>query len=82
MALGERMVTFKCEADGAPHLKYRWKFNGEMMKSETKGTLTIGNVTKKHEGKYQCCVENRYDHVASNSAELRIGKVCKTECQY
>ena len=77
VALGEKMATFKCEATGAPQLKYSWKFNGEVMKSETGDTLTIKNVNKKDEGKYQCCVENRYDRVASNSVELRIGKVCK-----
>lgn len=72
--LGEKTVTFKCVADGTPPLQYSWKFNGEKMKEETNSTLIISIVSRKLAGKYECCVKNKFDHVASSPAELIIGK--------
>ena len=71
MALGEKMVTFKCEADGTQPLQYSWKFNGSI--KGTDKTLTLNNVGKNHEGKYYCYVKNNYD-CATASAELIIGR--------
>ena len=72
--LGEKNVTFKCEAAGTPPLQYSWKFNGHEMTGKTESMLTIANVDKNVAGTYLCVVKNRYSHVAFNSVELRIGK--------
>ena len=72
--LGEKTVTFTCVADGTPPLQYSWKFNGEEMKEETNNTLTISIVSRKVAGKYECCVNNKFDNVTSSPAELIIGK--------
>ena len=71
MNLGEKTVTFKCEAEGTPPLQYCWKFSGRVLATER--TLTIKNIDKKDEGTYQCRVENKY-HCVTSSAELKIGK--------
>ena len=73
VALGEKCVTFRCEAVGTPPLHYSWMFNGRHVTGETGNTLTI-NVRKQMAGRYQCCVQNKFDYVASNPAELRIGR--------
>ena len=73
--LGEKNITFECEAAGTPPLQYSWKFNGHGMAGKIENTLTIANVDKNVAGKYLCVVKNRYSHVASNSAELKIGTV-------
>ena len=75
MNLGEKNVTFKCEAAGTPPLQYSWKFNGREITGKADSTLTIANVDKNVAGTYLCVVKNKYSHVASNSAELRIGTV-------
>lgn len=74
MDLGES-ITFKCEAAGAPTLEYRWKFYGRLLGTKA-NTLTIDNVSKQMEGKYLCCVKNKFvvDPVESNTAELIIGR--------
>ena len=69
--LGKENVTFKCEAAGTPPLQYSWKFNGHMMTGETENILKISYVNT--EGTYLCIVSNRYDHITSDPAELRIG---------
>ena len=71
--LGEKNVTFKCEATGTPQLQYSWKFNGHMMNGETENILKISYVNTKVEGTYLCIVSNGYDHITSDPAELRIG---------
>ena len=75
MNLGEKNVTFKCEAAGTPPLQYSWKFNGREMAGKKENTLTIADVDKHVAGTYLCVVKNKYSHVTSNSAELRIGTV-------
>ena len=80
MALGEKTVTFKCEADGKPPLQYSWTFNGEIMHGKAENVLEINDVNKKMAGKYQCCVKNRFDHVISNPADLRIGTCNRCAC--
>ena len=75
VSLGEKNVTFQCEAAGAPPLQYTWKFNGREMAGRKENTLTIANVDKNVAGTYLCVVKNKYSHVAFNSAELRIGTV-------
>ena len=71
VALGEKEVTFKCEADGTRPLEYSWKFNGQLMATDK--TLTLNNIDRNQEGKYYCHVKNNYDSTTS-SAELIIGK--------
>ena len=73
--LGEKNVTFKCEAAGTPPLQYSWKFNGREMAGKKENTLTIANVDKSVAGTYLCVVKNNYSRVPFNSAELRIGTV-------
>ena len=74
MDLG-KSITFKCEATGAPTLEYCWQFNGRLFPTK-ENTLTIDNVSKQMEGKYLCCVKNKFvvDPVESNTAELVIGR--------
>ena len=85
--LGEKNVTFKCEAAGTPPLQYSWKFNGHEMAGKIENTLTRANVDKNVAGTYLCMVKNRYSHVASNPAELKIGTVflidkpCPVKCE-
>ena len=75
MNLGDKTVTFKCEAAGAPTLEYSWKFNGDKIIGKTESTLSLSDINRKQEGCYQCCVKNKYDRVTSNTVELRIGKL-------
>lgn len=77
MVLGQKTVTFECEADGTPTLKYCWKFNANIMPGVTEKTLTLKNVRKIDEGTYHCVVKNDYDS-ATSSAELRIGRLMYT----
>ena len=70
--LGEKEVIFKCKAEGIQP-EYSWKFNGLTMKEETRNTLKVHDVRKTMAGRYQCCVKNKFECVASNSAELKIG---------
>ena len=63
--------TTKVSGIGQQSFNYQWKHNGERMEGETGDTLTVHNVTKDHDGTYQCVVRNEYDDCAtSNTVEL------------
>ena len=77
-------VTFAAKVNGIgkENFSYQWKHNGKVKEGETGHTLTIYNVTKDHDGKYECVVENEYqDSVTSNTAELsKLYCSCYSKC--
>ena len=52
--------TATCKADAYPgQVEYSWYFNGQLMELEEKETLTILQVTRKHEnGQVECQARN------------------------
>ena len=70
-------AQLSCKGKGEGNLVYRWlKSNTpegtfkhhEMTKC---GVLSFNKVAQKHEGYYQCVVENHRDHVTSRVAYLK-----------
>ena len=74
-------ATFKVEATG-DDLQFQWQKDHDNIYDYDKkycgtdtNTLHIGMVDKGDEGRYRCLVKNYVEKVASNDADLTVGKL-------
>ena len=75
---GER-VTLSVSANGAEHLSYKWKKDGEDITDPKcigtdRPTLTIGEFIRDNQGKYSCVINNSHSSIESEPASLALGK--------
>ena len=62
-----RKVTLGVRAAGYPAPTYRWRFNGDIIRGETRRVLVLPNVTFADEGEYMVTVLNSSGKVASKA---------------
>ena len=73
--LGES-VKFCCEATGTDPLQYKWSGPGLTTEDRNNKMLKISTVTRKHEGEYECSVENNFQNTPTVlQCTLFIGKL-------
>jgi hypothetical protein len=65
-------ASFSVVADGAPPLKYQWRFNGSPIPGGTNSSLTVTPLARQHEGRYSVEVSNSWSDVLSSEAELQV----------
>jgi hypothetical protein len=58
--------------DGAPLIRYQWKFNGQPIIGATERSFTITPLQKMHEGNYSVVISNASGTITSQTAALQV----------
>ena len=65
-------VSFSVSADGAPPVRYQWRFNGQPILGATDRSFTIMHLREMHEGNYSVVISNASGTITSQNAALQV----------
>jgi hypothetical protein len=71
-AISGSSSLFAANANGLPHPKYQWRFNGAPIAGATDASYTIANTLTNNAGNYDVVVTNGIASIASSNALLTV----------